>query len=386
MKKIMIMLIACFAIWQTAKADPGEAGLNMPPPGTVITFQTFYDELSPYGSWVSYPGHGYVWHPGLSSGFSPYMTNGYWVSTREGWFWNSGYRWGWAPFHYGSWLYDDFYGWLWVPGYVWAPAWVNWGYTDGYYGWAPIMPGVGLGSAYYGYRPSYTYWHFVPCDRLTDRRLYRAAVNRTQVNNYVRNTTIINNFGATRDKGWRFNTGPEVSQVEKFTRKSIKPMNIAEQKSAGATRLQGNAVSAYRPGVSRAEARPKTVARYDKTGRIAPQPSTAPAKERKVQDKPEKIQGQSPARPRTSTQAPKERHMNPSTTPAREKQQKLPTPAPRPGSPREQKLNDNRNNAPQPAYENPKSQRMQPQAQPQPAPRPTPPPKQDKMSGGRNGG
>jgi hypothetical protein len=118
----------------TTTAEP------LPPPGAAVSFQFFYDNLSPYGAWVSYPGYGYAWAPRVAGGFRPYFSSGQWVMTDLGWTWVSYYDWGWAPFHYGSWVYDPFYGWLWVPGYNWAPAWVTWGYYDGYYGWAPLVP------------------------------------------------------------------------------------------------------------------------------------------------------------------------------------------------------------------------------------------------------
>ena len=31
------------------------------------SYEEFYDELSPYGSWVSYPQYGYVWVPRVSN-------------------------------------------------------------------------------------------------------------------------------------------------------------------------------------------------------------------------------------------------------------------------------------------------------------------------------
>ena len=31
--------------------------------GPQPTYQVFYDELGPYGSWVEYPSYGYVWIP-----------------------------------------------------------------------------------------------------------------------------------------------------------------------------------------------------------------------------------------------------------------------------------------------------------------------------------
>ena len=99
-----------------------------------VSFQVFYNELSPYGDWVMDPTYGYVWVPFVEQGFHPYGTNGYWEMTNFGNTWVSNYQWGWAPFHYGRWFWDDYLGWAWVPGYEWGPAWVNWRTGGGYYG------------------------------------------------------------------------------------------------------------------------------------------------------------------------------------------------------------------------------------------------------------
>src|SRR5436309_961561 len=123
-----------------------------------VSFHMFYDNLSPYGNWVSYPGYGYAWVPTAEAGFRPYVSGGHWVYSDEGWLWVSNYNWGWAPFHYGSWLYDPMYGWMWVPGYDWAPAWVTWGTYDGYYGWAPVGPGFSISIGYY---PPISHWCFL---------------------------------------------------------------------------------------------------------------------------------------------------------------------------------------------------------------------------------
>src|SRR5436190_19445771 len=73
---------------------------------TSVTYQTFYDDLSPYGEWINNPDYGYVWHPDVPD-FRPYSTGGHWIWTAEyGWMWASDVDWGWAPFHYGRWLYD----------------------------------------------------------------------------------------------------------------------------------------------------------------------------------------------------------------------------------------------------------------------------------------
>src|ERR1043165_9695789 len=77
------------------------------PAQTAVSFQVFYDELSPYGTWINHPSYGYVWTPALGAGFFPYASNGYWVWTDYGWPWVSNDPWGWAPFHYGRWDYDE---------------------------------------------------------------------------------------------------------------------------------------------------------------------------------------------------------------------------------------------------------------------------------------
>ncbi|HEX8531586.1 MAG TPA: DUF6600 domain-containing protein, partial [Cytophagales bacterium] len=90
-------------------------------PGLSISFRTFYEELSPYGGWITHPAYGSVWVPDAGRDFQPYATNGYWVMTEYGNTWVSDYPWGWAPFHYGRWFFDDYYGWAWVPGPEWGP-------------------------------------------------------------------------------------------------------------------------------------------------------------------------------------------------------------------------------------------------------------------------
>src|SRR4029077_7618549 len=85
-------------------------------PAGDVSYQTFYDELSPYGQWIDYPEYGYVWCPDQGPDFRPYSTGGHWEWSDEyEWTWVSDYDWGWAAFHYGRWLYDPYYGWLWVP-------------------------------------------------------------------------------------------------------------------------------------------------------------------------------------------------------------------------------------------------------------------------------
>jgi hypothetical protein len=129
---------------------------------SVFTIETYKDELSTEGEWISVTpaeidpegvttsdggfdseiNTQYVWRPrNVSPDWSPY-TNGYWSYTNCGWMWVSYYSWGWRPYHYGRWWWSSYYGWVWSPGFVWAPAWVVWMYNDGYCGWYPISPRV----------------------------------------------------------------------------------------------------------------------------------------------------------------------------------------------------------------------------------------------------
>ena len=127
-----------------------------------VSFQVFYDQLSPYGQWVDYPNYGYVWLPDAGPDFVPYSTGGHWIYTDYGWTWVSDYTWGWAPFHYGRWGYDDSYGWFWAPDYEWGPSWVTWRRSDGYYGWEPMEPGISINASFDSeYHHHHDHWMFV---------------------------------------------------------------------------------------------------------------------------------------------------------------------------------------------------------------------------------
>ena len=149
-------------------------------PGVSISYQTFYNELAPYGRWINTPQYGSVWTPYVDAGFQPYATNGYWQVTEYGNTWVSDYDWGWAPFHYGRWSYDDYNGWFWIPGYEWGPAWVSWRSGGGYYGWAPMGPGVNINVSIN--IPSF-WWVFVPQQYISSRSWHNYWVPRGGYNN-----------------------------------------------------------------------------------------------------------------------------------------------------------------------------------------------------------
>ncbi|GAA0540021.1 hypothetical protein FHS83_003786 [Rhizomicrobium palustre] len=107
-----------------------------------ISFDSFHDELSHYGSWLYSDRWGMVWQPAdMPDDFRPYYTSGHWVFTEDyGWYWTSNYPWGDIAFHYGRWVADPDDGWLWVPGYTWSPGWVVWRQNPTYVGWMPMPP------------------------------------------------------------------------------------------------------------------------------------------------------------------------------------------------------------------------------------------------------
>ncbi len=108
-----------------------------------VSFDYFYDALSPYGTWVEVEGYGPCWSPdNVDADWAPY-TEGEWVYTDAGWTWQGDDVFSPITDHYGRWIMAGSQGWCWVPGYDWAPAWVSWRDGDDYVGWAPLPPEVG---------------------------------------------------------------------------------------------------------------------------------------------------------------------------------------------------------------------------------------------------
>ena len=218
-----------------------------------VTYQTFYNELQPYGNWINYPSYGYVWQPAMGNGFRPYETGGQWVSTVDGWAWASDYNWGWAPFHYGRWLLDPALGWVWIPGYEWAPAWVQWGNNSNYYAWAPLSPGINIGIGNSWMAPA-GYWSYIP-----HNCIYRPHVNRYVVRNNmtVNNITVINNYNTYNKKDY-YHRGPDYKEVQGYTHTSIKPLAIAEAGRPGRTKVD-NKLEIYRPQIAINQGNAKSV-------------------------------------------------------------------------------------------------------------------------------
>ena len=224
-----------------------------------VSFQVFYDALSPYGQWVDYQNYGYVWIPDVGSDFAPYSTEGYWILTDFGWTWVSDYEWGWAPFHYGRWDFDNYYGWLWVPGNEWGPSWVNWRRAEGYYGWSPMEPGISLAISFgRPYNSNNDHWMFVRDRDFERRNIFNYSVNRSAHASIFRNSTSINTTFRDKSRNTTYITGPARSEVQSVTGRSISPVTIRENNKPGKDQNDGQ-LRVYRPQVmknDRSENRP----------------------------------------------------------------------------------------------------------------------------------
>jgi hypothetical protein len=311
MKKIKESLMLTLAVILLQFAAPQK--LSSAPLQATVSFQFFYDELSPYGNWVSYPDYGYAWVPAAGPGFRPYLTNGHWVLTDQGWMWVSYYDWGWAPFHYGSWVMDPQLGWIWIPGYNWAPAWVTWGNYDGYYGWAPVGPGFSFTvSTYY---PPLEYWCFMHPRYITapsytdhyyvahDRRIVLGS--NTRVINNVEKVSTINNLGKTQSA--TFNAGPRRTDFENAAQTKVQQVSLRDSEKPGKAVTRENAIDVYRPRVAKetvAAEKPAKVSGINDIKRSRPalnSPTASPSREpispgsAKVKPESSPVQGKQPS-------------------------------------------------------------------------------------------
>lgn len=209
-------------------------------PQVAVSFDLFYNELSPYGHWDRHDNYGDIWFPRAEANFRPYGTNGYWAMTEYGNTWVSEYDWGWAPFHYGRWVYTNHRGWGWIPGYEWGPAWVDWRSGGGYYGWAPMAPAVGL-TVSVGL--PINLWVFLPTRRIYDRHIHRHWSHGHR--NIYNRTTIINNTYIVNNN--RYYGGPARRDIERHIGRRVAVRNIRTTDRPGRSKVDNRSVSIYRP-------------------------------------------------------------------------------------------------------------------------------------------
>ena len=131
MKLKSLLILVCLLAFAAPRAAVARAD---------VSFDFFYDSLSPYGEWIEVGDYGSCWRPsGVDADWSPY-SDGYWSYTDGGWTWVSYEDFGGIVYHYGRWVQVEDEGWCWVPDDEWAPAWVSWRSSDDYVGWAPLPP------------------------------------------------------------------------------------------------------------------------------------------------------------------------------------------------------------------------------------------------------
>jgi len=238
--KIVSLLLLCFIF---SLATPQKASAQ----NTAVDFQVFYDELSPYGTWINNPNYGYVWIPNVGAGFAPYVTDGNWVLTDDGWTWVSDYSWGWAPFHYGRWFTDPFYGPTWIPDYQWGPGWVTWRRSDDYFGWAVMGPGISFSMSFGNdYNVPNNDWRFVRSRDFGRSDMHNYYMNPSNNISIISNTTIINNRRTDNVRHSSYNAGPERQDVEKHAGRTFTPIHINETKTPGQNFSNGQ-LHMYRP-------------------------------------------------------------------------------------------------------------------------------------------
>ncbi len=219
-----------------------------PAPAPDVSYQSFYDQLSPYGTWINYPDYGYVWAPNAGPDFRPYSSNGNWIYTDAGWTWASNYSWGWAPFHYGRWFYENGYGWLWIPGNEWAPAWVSWRSGGDYYGWAPLGPRISVDVALSSYNPPVNYWNFVPSRYMGNPGWHNYYVNESRNVTIIHQTTIINNYSGTNRNRYSYAPGPDPNEVRRVSGSNFQQVQLREANTPG-ERISGSQYVIYHPRV-----------------------------------------------------------------------------------------------------------------------------------------
>jgi hypothetical protein len=220
-----------------------------------VSFQPFYDQMAPYGSWFEYRSYGYVWRPNLGHDFAPYATSGRWVFTDAGWTWDSDYPWGWAAFHYGRWDYDDVYGWFWVPDGEWGPAWVSWRRSPGYYGWTPLRPHTSYrDGADMDYRERDDRWIFVHERDLARPDIGNCYLDRSHNGEFIGGSRVIGNTRRDSRRNVTYIAGPELPEVQRVNPTRIDPVIIRDADRPGQRPGNGE-YQVYRPRLERATVR-----------------------------------------------------------------------------------------------------------------------------------
>ena len=196
-----------------------------------VSFDFFYSNLSPHGSWMVSSSYGNVWQPRVyNTDWNPYY-DGHWVYTDCGWTWASDYAWGGVPYHYGTWVRDARLGWVWVPGYVWGPSWVVFRSDADYIGWAPVPPSFSVGMSFGAVSVDPSFYVFVPSRSFVSPQVRTVIVPRTETNVIINRTKIVNN-NITIQNNVVVNRGPDIRVVERESGRRIEQVPIERVRNA----------------------------------------------------------------------------------------------------------------------------------------------------------
>jgi hypothetical protein len=364
------------------------AGAVLAQPSVSVDVGYFYDNLASSGNWIQSPSYGWVWTPqSVSASWRPYQ-NGNWVATDQGWTWVSNESYGWATYHYGRWYDDPSVGWYWVPGTEWAPAWVSWQEGGNYIGWAPLPPSVVVGAGFNGalsvsLEPAL--YLFVPEREFLAPRLSSYYVPQDRVAAIYGQTRNFTNY--RNDGGRVYNNGIGVDQIQRAVGRPVPHYQLADLNARGASRVQGNQVSFFRPQVKAG-------------GNVAPPPSRPAARKAVVSvaqlqashpNRPGRVAGAQGGQPATPANPQPKARRTPKSTPATPASPAAPTTAAdqrtyTPGKPKSQTettppAHTKRVQPQNPATQQPPARepKQRTETPPPPAKRqPTPPPAQEK--------
>jgi Family of unknown function (DUF6600) len=202
-----------------------------------VSLDFFYDNLSPFGSWIDVADYGYCFQPSVAvdnADWRPYA-DGYWAYTNVGWTWVSYEDFGWATYHYGRWTDLADYGWVWVPGYEWGPAWVSWRTGGDYVGWAPLPPVsnvvyegrsiTGQVDVLFDIGP--LYYNF--CDvRYIGEPVLRGRIFAPSRNVAIINQTI-NVTNITYNNSTVYNYGPNYDRLNQYSARPIQRLTLQRE-------------------------------------------------------------------------------------------------------------------------------------------------------------
>jgi hypothetical protein len=248
--KLALLAMLLLATGVARAAGPGELKVGI---------DIFYDQLAPYGEWITLDPYGWVWCPyDIEPGWRPYW-DGEWAYTDCGWDFMSPVEWGWAAYHYGRWGFHKDHGWYWVPDNVWGPSWVAWRHGDRVMGWAPLPPGVGwsvgIGLDWGGIDPEFgigwDQWSFCDIGWFGDRDMRRHIFDRGRNVSLLRGTRNVTNYSFAGNRV--INNNIEVTQLERESGRRFERYSIVDaqgNEQSYMSKLSGSELRVFRPNVT----------------------------------------------------------------------------------------------------------------------------------------